>query len=74
VFATRAVVKAFRAEVVEALKSEVTHVLVDSWVLPVKGGITEQMDQPQRRERLPYSDRTVILPFKPPAVWEREGS
>lgn len=62
-FATRAMVKAFRAEGVEALKSEVVCVLVDSWLLPLKGGTIQQTDQPQRRQRLPHSDRTVILPF-----------
>lgn len=60
------------ADVVEALKSEVVRVLVDSWLLPVKGGIIEQTDQPQRRQRLAHSDRTVILPFEPPVVWERK--
>lgn len=39
VFATRAMVKAFRADVVEALKSEVVHVLVDLWLQPVEGGM-----------------------------------
>lgn len=73
-FATQAMVKAFRADLVEALKSEVVLILVDLWLLPVKGGIIEQKDQPQCRQRLPHSDRTVILPFEPPVVWEREGS
>lgn len=73
-FATQAMVKAFRADVVEALKSEVVHVLVDLWLQPVEGGMIEQMDQPQHQQRLAHSDRTVILPFEPAVMWERGGS
>lgn len=54
VFATWATVKVFRADVVEALKSEAVHVLVDSWPLPVKGGVIEQADQPRRWKKLPF--------------------
>lgn len=58
---SRAVVKAFREDMAEALKPEAVHVLVGLWLLPVKGTI-EQMDQTQLQQRLDRSDMTVILP------------
>lgn len=61
-----------KSGVVEALRSEVVHVLVVSWLLPVKGGIIKPMDQLQRRQRPPHSDWTVILPFEQPIVWKRK--
>lgn len=57
---SRAVVKAFREDMAEALKSEIVQVLVGLWLLPVKGTI-EQMDQTQLQQRLDRSNMTVIL-------------
>lgn len=70
-FAAQAMGKALR---VEALKSEVVLALVVSGLLLLKGDIIGETDQLQRWQRLPHSDGTVILPFGPPVVWEREGS